>query len=196
MSEAAQRHRVLRVLPRGVSPHPEDTNDYLDIPDNVIFDVPITYKDRIDAECMNPLHCTVANALAANSKTLGIKFLARRGVSRRFVGMILDPKVHPWAKKDKVYRGKLTSRAADLTMELDLLDKSPRMQAAMRRSLKREAAKLPEGVRTVWETIQVVSPAPSERKGYRSKAKVRGRPGTGTKTPVPRRQWAPVPRAV
>jgi len=178
---------------RLVRRHPYDTNDYEDLPDGVVIDIIVTYQDRINAECMNPHHCTIANAISRQADTVGIFDLGRRGVSRRFVAMLLDPNVYSWAKAGQWYRGRLTDTSAELTIELDQLALSPNMQAETRRSLQKAVKGLPLGDLTEWTVVTITAPFPSEKKGYRQGANIRGRSGQGTKPVqgIPRRQWQP-----
>jgi hypothetical protein len=179
--------------------HPEDTNDYIDLPDGIVLTCPICYGDRIHALCLDPHHCTLANALARNADSLGILRLGRRGVSRRYVSLLLDTNVHKWADSGRWYRGKLNSASADLTVELDMLAASPQMQRSTRKALQRQVAGLPDGELTVWETLVITAPSPSERKGYRQGIEERGHRGSGdskSSHAIPRRHWVATPVTV
>ena len=186
---AARKRRIPRT-----SPHPYDTNNYIDVPDDFRLAVPITFADQIDAQCLDPHHCTIANALTRLAAILGILSLGPRGVSRRYVGMLLDPAVHTWAVEGQWYRARLTDDSAELTVWLDSMAGSPNALQSQRRTLKKQSGQLPEGENTVWTTIELVSPYPSEKKGYRSGVLAHGRTGSGSKRSraIPRRQWQPV----
>lgn len=177
------------------TPHPFDTNDFEDLPPGTVIKVSIRFKDRINGQCRDVHHCTIANAIT--SQDVGIVALGRRGVSRRYVGMYLDKRNFPWAKEGQVYRGRLTDPSAELAVELDGLTMSPRMQAATKRTLKRlaDASKAAGGLgeEAEFAVVEIVAPYPSEQKGYRKNARVRGQTGKGTKSDsvIPRRTYAP-----
>jgi len=54
-------------------------NNYLDLPVGFTLGLPITYADRIVAQCLDQHHCTIANAILRLGKALGIVALGRRG---------------------------------------------------------------------------------------------------------------------
>lgn len=174
--------------------HPFDTNDFEDLPAGTSIKVSIRFKDRIHGVCRDVHNCTIANAIT--SQDVGIVALGRRGVSRTFVGMYLDKRTFPWAVEGQVYRGRLTPASAELAVELDGLTQSPRMQAATKRTLQRlaDASKAAGGLgdEAEFAVVEIVAPYPSEQKGYRKNARVRGQTGKGTKTPnnIPRRTYA------
>jgi hypothetical protein len=171
--------------------HPYDTNDYDDLPEGRRIDAEVTYKNRIDAVCMDTQHCTIANALHDTAATTGITELGRRGVSKSSVSMRLDPAVHPWADPDRWYRGQLTAKSASLVAELDSEAGTPTAQQQTKAALRRMCKTFPDGVRTVWTVITIVSP--TRKKGWRAGADIRGHTGSGTKTrgSIKRRSWQP-----
>jgi hypothetical protein len=171
--------------------HPYDTNEYVDIPDGVKISFHYTYRNRIEAICLDVHHCTVANGMTATASTNGIVELGRRGVSKSYVCMRLDPKIHPWADPDVWYRGQLTSASANLVAELDGNAQSPTAEKGMKRGLKKIALQLPDKLDSVLGTVTIV--APYQKKGYRSGATIRGKSGRGTKTggSIKRRSWKP-----
>lgn len=184
-------------MPKPQVLHPYDTNDYDDLPEGTKIVIPVTFRDRITAVCLDPHHCTIANAISHCPQS-GILDLGRRGVSRKFVAMLLDPKVHPWATAGRWYRGYLPRGSSKLTVELDLLAQSPTMQKQMSSSLKEMSAALPLGQQSVWAEIVITSPPPSAKKGYRSKSTVRGRTGSGRTKPasgIANRGWQPTAKS-
>lgn len=184
------RRRLVRT-PTSPNPHPYDTNDYVDLPQGIKISFDYTIKNRINAVCEDVHHCTIANAMASTASSTGITELGRRGVSKSYVCMRLDSKVHLWADPDTWYRGQLTPSSADVVAELDDKSQSPTQEAGMKRGLKAQALKLPDGLDSVLGTVTIV--APYRKKGYRAGAEVRGRTGSGTKAggSIKRRAWKP-----
>jgi hypothetical protein len=164
------------------TPHPYDSNDFLDLPDGVTIEIPLSWKDRIEAVCGDVHHCTLANSITRQAPILGILEMGPRGVSKRFVSLLLDPKVYPWAEPGRWYRGVLPGTAANFVAELDLLTATPTIQAQTKRALRQQARALPEGEETIWMIITVVPPPPSQKKGYRAGVIPHGQTGSGTKT--------------
>lgn len=140
---------------------------FLDVPNGTRITLPLIYEDRINAEPLDEHHCTIANAIVRCGRRYGILSLDRRGVSRTMVQITLDPKKHKWAVAGQTYRARLTDASAAMTVELDSWYDRPQEHAALKRKLKREAAKLPKGERTLWDQATIVAPMPSQRKGYR-----------------------------
>ena len=178
--------------------HPYDTNDYEDVPDWFVLYLIVRFRHRINGICRDVHFCTLANALTEDAARLGILELGRRGCSKRYVAMLLDPKIHPWAKEGQWYRARFDDKGAEIAAELDAYASSPTSDQQFKNSLKDIAAKSPDGDDTVYATVKITAPPPSARKGYRAKATGRGHTGTGTKrsSHVVRRHWAPAPKAL
>lgn len=175
--------------------HPFDSNDYEDLPPGTVIRIPLVLKDRIDAKCMDVHHCTIANAITRQN--VGIISLGRRGVSRRFVGMFLDQRIFPWAVPGQLYRGRLTDKSAELTIELDELGKTPRSEKATRNTLRKLAVAASDGEMTEFDVVEIIAPYPSEKKGWRAGPNAHGHTGTGTRiAAAPRREWKPTTKPI
>jgi hypothetical protein len=172
------------------------TSDYLDVPENFKLEIPVTFRNRIEGVCLDQWHCTIANAVCTIGARLGILALGRRGISRTMVSLILDPAVWSWAKPGQEYRARLTDHSATVAVELDDWWNREAEHRRHKAVLRKMAKKTPDGLDTVWDTIIIVAPAPSQKKGYR--AGYSGNPGHGPRPPVggaPARRYngAPVP---
>lgn len=176
-----------------VPQHPYDTNDYEDLPDDVRIDIRVSFRNRIQAVCLDVHHCTIANALFDDAASAGIIELGRRGVSKSFVAMRLDPKKYLWADPDVWYRGVLDRKSADIVTELDALTHTPAVQKAQARALKSTCKNIPGGQDATWAIVTITAPPPSKKKGYRAGIgrDGHGHTGTGTKVrrSIPPRQW-------
>lgn len=153
------------------------TNNYEDVPDEFRVDIPLTIRHRINGVCLDVHHCTIANGLLETGTQHGILTLERRGVSRRYVSMTLDPDVHPWALPGQEYRARLTNASAEVAKELDDYFDRPQEHKRLKRLLREMANQVPDGIDTLWRTITLVAPCPSDHKGYRSgsSGRTRGR---------------------
>jgi hypothetical protein len=183
--------------PKAPTPHPYDTNEFLDLPEGKTVEISITWGDRIRAVCQDVHHCTIANAISRQAKVLGVMEMGPRGVSKRYVSMLLDPAIHPWAEEGRWYRGMLGSAAANIVAELDINAATPTIEKQNVRGWKQQVKTMPEGEDTVWMIITVMPP--TQKKGYRSGENRRGKTGPGNSkrsTGYTRRRYKPDPKVL
>jgi hypothetical protein len=164
-------------------------NDFLDVPRKFRLDLPITFRDRIDGECWDQHHCTIANAIVRRGATVGITYLERSGVSRTLVRLQLDPAVHRFAKAGQEYRAYLTPSSQAVAAELDDWYGHDVEHKRFKRSLARQASALPEGLDAVWLTITLVAPPRSRAKGYRAGGSGKSSSRTSPMPGVPNRRY-------
>jgi hypothetical protein len=138
-------------------------SDFLDLPAGIVISIPLTYKDRIEAVCLDEHHCTIANAIYRTGRRLGIVTLGRHGASRTMVRMILDPKVFPWAVQGQEYRGRFSEASAAVAAELDEWYDKPVQHQAFKDSLAAQGTP-----RRPWGIITITAPKASQAKGYRT----------------------------
>jgi hypothetical protein len=155
------------------------TNDFEDVPDDFRVELPLIYRDRIGAVCLDQQHCTIANAIVERGNMVGITFLGGRGVSKKMVSLYLDPKIFPWADPNQEYRARLTTASAEVAKDLDDYATRPKAHERAKRQLEKLATASPNGLDTVWETIIIVAPYESQKKFYK-RGKSGPRSGSGS----------------
>jgi len=173
-------------------------NDFEDVEPDFHLEIPITAENRLQAVCMDQHHCTIANAIHDFGAAVGIVELARRGVSKTMVSVRLDPKIHKGYRADRTYRARLTRHSAEVVAELDAYYGKDKEHKRFKDYLRKIVGTHPDGTAVAYETITLVAPKPSQRKGYK-----RGKSGTNKRQPrtdiksrsgLPHRQYNGAPR--